>query len=290
MNKDITKLLNQPISTADIKQRDGTGSTKLSYLASHHVIDEANRIFGFGSWSTEIQALKQVDKTQYEKPPYKPNDKAKPMVSISYLCQLKLTVKHDGEYTSHEDTGFGNGVAGDTAYGIGSCIELASKEAVTDALKRCFRFYGNKFGNSLYDKDGSGAMTDLEIEAARIVSDEDLARLDPLLEERGVDRLWLLVALKAEGYLFKTLEEMPSGWYSIATKIAYQHKITEIRSKGYDERINRCERLMAEATNIKMLDLVYAEASKAAQEQNDNKKTTELEELYKQTAKSLEEA
>ena len=30
--------------------------------------------------------------------------------------------------------------------------ENAGKEAVTDAIKRCFRSFGNQFGNSLYDK------------------------------------------------------------------------------------------------------------------------------------------
>ncbi len=287
MKNEIIEMLKEPISLSDIKQRDGTAGTKLSYLASHHVIDEANRIFGFGTWSTEIQTLKQVDKTQYTKPAYKPNDKPKEMVSISYLCQLKLTINNDGVSTSHEDTGFGNGVAGDNAYGIGSCIELASKEAVTDALKRCFRFYGNKFGNSLYDKDGSGAMSDTDILNAKIISSEDLERLDPLLEERGVDRTWLLVALKAQGYLFKTLEEMPNGWYANATKIAYQHRLDEIKAKGYGERIIRCERLMAESVNEKMLDLVYAEASKAADEQCDIEKLKDLKILFNETVKRL---
>ena len=31
--------------------------------------------------------------------------------------------------------------------------DKAVKESVTDAMKRCFRTFGNQFGNSLYDKE-----------------------------------------------------------------------------------------------------------------------------------------
>jgi DNA repair and recombination protein RAD52 len=44
--------------------------------------------------------------------------------------------------------GFGTGIAKDYA----SAHESAGKEAVTDAMKRAFRTFGNQFGNALYDK------------------------------------------------------------------------------------------------------------------------------------------
>lgn len=44
--------------------------------------------------------------------------------------------------------GFGTGVARNLA----DAHENSAKEAVTDALKRSLRSFGNQFGNSLYDK------------------------------------------------------------------------------------------------------------------------------------------
>jgi hypothetical protein len=44
----------------------------------------------------------------------------------------------------------GHGIAAGTS---SEAIEMARKGAVTDALKRALRSFGNQFGNSLYDKD-----------------------------------------------------------------------------------------------------------------------------------------
>ena len=47
-----------------------------------------------------------------------------------------------------EDVGFGSGIAKTLA----DAHEQSAKEAVTDALKRAMRTFGNQFGNSLYDR------------------------------------------------------------------------------------------------------------------------------------------
>ena len=52
---------------------------------------------------------------------------------------------------SRQDVGFGTGVARSLA----DAHENSAKEAVTDALKRSLRSFGNQFGNSLYDKSKS---------------------------------------------------------------------------------------------------------------------------------------
>lgn len=274
-NADTTELLKEKLLASDVKQREGTNSQMLSYLASHHVIDEANRIFGFGSWGTEIQILKQVDRTEYEKPPYKQGEKPRPMISISYLCQLKLTVTHEGRQVSHEDTGFGNGVAGHTAHGIGQCIELASKEAVTDALKRCFRYYGNKFGNSLYDKDDQRVMSEGEAALTKKASSGQWADLKAMMADREIDDEWLSIAMRAQGYT-QPLEEMSQPWFPTAYKVVYEHKLDEVKKAHYDVDIAKRTTLIKEASNIKMLRLVYGEAVKLAQEQGDTKKIAEL--------------
>ena len=123
-NDQISQMLLMPLAKEDVSQRAGTGTQKLSYLTSPHVIETANRIFGHGNWSTEIMNIHQVDKTVYEKPPYKAGDSPKEMISIAYTCHIKLTVTGEAGVVSHEDVGFGDGVAGNTPHGIHSCIEL----------------------------------------------------------------------------------------------------------------------------------------------------------------------
>ena len=185
-NEEQKILLGEPLLKENVKTREGTGKTQLSYLASFHVIEEANRIFGFDGWNSEILDLRQIDKTEYEKKPYKAGDDPKPMISISYLCKLRVTVKAGDKDVIKEDVGFGNVVAGSTAYGIGSCIELASKEAVTDALKRCMRYYGNKFGLTLYDKDDNTLLYQDEFEMSKTVTDDQLKELRALYEDRNI--------------------------------------------------------------------------------------------------------
>ena len=281
--------LNEELAKEDIKTRDGTGSEKLSYLASHHVINEANRIFGFGNWATEIGILKQIDKTEYEKPPYNAGDKPKQMISISFLCQLKLTVSNGEKTVSHEDTGFGNGVAGNTAYGTGSCIELASKEAVTDALKRCLRYYGNKFGLSLYDK-GNAPMTMPEIEAAKIVTEEQLKELRDLYPAREIDDEWVLAALHAESYPHDSLDVMRFDWYQLAFKTARKYRLDEIEREWYDLDIKKVLGLMESAANMNMLKALFKEAWEKTKKYEDKDTQVEATKIYETMKLKLEKS
>jgi len=286
-DKPTIAKLSEKLAKEDIKSRKGTGTEMLSYLASHHVIAEANRIFGFGNWATEVMSLKQVDRTEYEKPPYKAGDPPKQMISISFLCHTKLTIQQGDRSVSHEDTGFGNGVAGANAYGIGSCIELASKEAVTDALKRCLRYYGDKFGLSLYDKDNA-PMTLPEIEAAKIVTAEQLKELRDLYPDRGIDDEWVLSALHAEHYPHDSLEVMRFDWYQMALKITREYKLAEIERQWYDLDIKKCLDLMEQSANMNMLKALFKEAWGKTQKYEDKETQAEAQKIYESMKKKLE--
>jgi len=279
--------LNEPLLKESVKTRDGTGNTQLSYLASFHVIAEANRIFGFDGWDSEILSLTQADKTEYEKPPYKAGDDPKQMLSISYLCKLRVTVKAGDKTVVREDVGFGNGVAGNTAYGIGSCIELASKEAVTDALKRCMRYYGNKFGLTLYDKDDMTLLDFDQFEMQKIVTEDQLKELRALYEERAIDDEWVMLALKAENYTGK-LEEMRQDWYQLIFDITYKYKIDEIATKNYKADISNVIKLMSESANMNMLKALFKEAWTKTTAQNDKEKQLECQKLYEKLKEGFE--
>jgi DNA recombination protein Rad52 len=286
-DKETIDFLNEPLAKDDVHQREGFGDEKLSYLPAYHVIQEANRIFGFGNWGTEVIVLKQIDRTEYEKPPWKAGDKPKAMVSISYLCQLKLTISNGAGFVSHEDTGFGNGVAGYSAFGISSTIELASKEAVTDALKRCLRYYGNKFGLTLYDT-AEAPQTLPEIEAAKTVTDEQLHELRDLYPARDIDDDWVLRLLEGEGLITHSLDGLRSDWYHHAFKLTRQYKLDEIEREWYEVDIEKVIELLAKAGNMNMLKALFTEAWNKTKKYDDKERQKRAVSIYEEMKSKLE--
>ena len=133
------KALQSELSKDRIKVRD-KANIKLSYLEGFDIIDTANNIFGFGGWAYTISSLEQVSQEV----------NSNQNVVICYKAIVKVDVYGIDHSTmiSRQDVGFGTGVARNLA----DAHENSAKEAVTDALKRSLRSFGNQFGNSLYDK------------------------------------------------------------------------------------------------------------------------------------------
>lgn len=138
-NKNQLASLSQELELNRIKTRE-KGNINLSYIEGFDVIDTANLIFGFGNWSYLISKLEQVGQEQNHNQNF----------VVCYKAVVKLIVKDENhsKSTSRQDVGFGTGVSKTLA----DSHENAGKEAVTDALKRAMRSFGNQFGNSLYDK------------------------------------------------------------------------------------------------------------------------------------------
>ena len=143
-NDQQTKALSSELSADRIKVRD-KANIKLSYLEGFDIIDTANNIFGYGNWAYTISSLEQVSQEV----------NANQNVVICYKAIVKVDVYDIDHSTmiSRQDVGFGTGVARNLA----DAHENSAKEAVTDALKRSLRSFGNQFGNSLYDKSKSVA-------------------------------------------------------------------------------------------------------------------------------------
>ena len=136
--KQIT-VLNYEVDSSRIKIRE-KGNISLSYLEAFDIIESANKIFGYGNWSYAVSSLVQVSQEQNHNQ----------NVVICYKAVVRVVAKditHTKE-VSREDVGFGSGIAKT----LSDAHEGGAKEAVTDALKRCFRTFGNQFGNSLYDR------------------------------------------------------------------------------------------------------------------------------------------
>lgn len=133
------QLLKYNLDGKRVKTRQ-QGNITLSYLEGYDIIDTANFVFGFGNWSYNITSLEQISEELNQN-----QNKV-----IGYKATVEVTVydlQHKASVT-REDVGFGTGIGRDYA----SAHEGAGKEAVTDALKRAFRTFGNQFGNALYDK------------------------------------------------------------------------------------------------------------------------------------------
>jgi len=138
-NDKQTQTLAYELDSSRIKSRS-KGNVTLSYLEGFDIIETANKIFGYGNWDYTITKLEQVSQEQNQNQ----NN------VICYKAVINIVV-HDLQHSKHvsrEDVGFGTGIAKTLA----DSHEGAAKEAVTDAIKRTLRSFGNQFGNSLYDK------------------------------------------------------------------------------------------------------------------------------------------
>lgn len=149
------------------------------YLFAWHVINEANRIFGFGGWSYTI-SLQKVSEDVNQKGNH----------VIGYICKCALTV---GDVT-REDVGYGEGIS----KSLGDAHEGATKEAATDALKRALRTFGNQFGLALYDKKQQNVGVDVET-----IDADQFIELQAAIETAGVSESKVLEFMKV-----KTLEEI----------------------------------------------------------------------------------
>lgn len=134
MKPETVRELEKPLDPKHVKAPSGSFGPKGDYLEGWHVINELNRVFGFDGWSYTID-LTRDDLSRAE---------GKDQWQAAYTCVCTLTVGG----AVRQDVGFGSGFAKQ----IGDAIEGATKEAATDALKRCARTFGNIFGLALYDK------------------------------------------------------------------------------------------------------------------------------------------
>ena len=133
----VTNALGQPIDPALVSQRKGRGGRVFDYLEGHAVIDQANRIFGYGGWGYELVGdvtLRQIETVDPQTGEIK--------TTCAYSAPVRVTVAGALPRT---DTGV-HPVAEDTLDGHDTAI----KGAVTDGMKRAFRSFGVQFGNGFY--------------------------------------------------------------------------------------------------------------------------------------------
>ncbi len=133
----VVNALQQPLDPSLVSRRDGRGNRQYEYIEGHTVIDQANRIFGYGGWGYELfgdVSLRRIEKV----------DVSTGQLRVTFAYSAPVRVSVNGA-PSRTDIGF-HIVAEDTPEGH----DTACKGAVTDGLKRALRSFGDRFGNGLY--------------------------------------------------------------------------------------------------------------------------------------------
>lgn len=133
---DIQAKLDKKLGPEYISKRIGFGSNRVAYIEGWRAINLANQIFGYNGWSTEVKQV-IIDFL----------DERQGRFSIGCTAIVRVTLS-DG--TFREDIGYGTV---ENERRKAAAFERAKKSAVTDALKRSLRSFGNALGNCLYDKD-----------------------------------------------------------------------------------------------------------------------------------------
>ena len=183
MTPEQTKMLEAPLDPLHVKKPSGSFGPKGDYLEGWHVLNELNRVFGFGGWSYTIDLTRDA----LEK------DDTKNQWQAAYTCVCTLKV---GDVT-RQDVGFGSGFAKQ----VGDAIEGATKEAATDALKRAARTFGNVFGLALYDKSRANVQTP----PPPTITDEQRTELMALFDSTGFPSARFLDVSK-----IKNLSQLPA--------------------------------------------------------------------------------
>jgi hypothetical protein len=147
------EALSAPLNRAHISSRE-QGRSKVNYLQSFVVLQEANRIFGFDGWQRQTLSCRCVSQAERLI-----GESKRPGWGVTYIARVRITVSAGAHGPLiREGTGAGHGIDTD----LGLAHESAIKEAETDAMKRALVTFGNPFGLALYDKSQrqvSGAPT-----------------------------------------------------------------------------------------------------------------------------------
>ncbi len=225
----VTNALSQPIDSALVSQRKGRGGRTFDYLEGHVVIDQANRIFGFGGWGVEL--VSDVTLRRIETVDARTGEVS---VSQAYSAPVRVTVAGALPRT---DIGV-HPVTEETLDGHDTAI----KAAVTDGMKRAFRSFGSRFGNSLYgDQSQANAPANPE-------------RVPPKAQVNG-----------------KPAEAQPKGRNAAQAQTLRKRLIEIAIEQGFDEDgiqaavVNRTGKIIDDLTADELGPLVEAAANKLRQ-------------------------
>lgn len=164
--EETRKQLDEKIPRSVIAKRDSGAGKKLDYLEGWYVIARLNEVLGQGNWDYKINNLQLVHTGET-------NGKH----TVHYIATVLLSAMVGGRYVQFSDVGYGDG---SDKYNIGKAYELATKEAVTDAVKRCAKNLGMSLGLALYQKSQEHVDDEEETVPASGPADTKAAAMGPV--------------------------------------------------------------------------------------------------------------
>lgn len=208
-NQEIIEQLGKPLDQSRVKSRDG-----LDYIEGWDAIDHANKIFGYGCWSYSVDRLEcVVDDKHFSR------DNREGYI-VGYLAVVTVRVHESAN--SYQDTGTGEGISYSSRV---KSHESASKEAVTDALKRALKNYGYTFGLALYDKKKTNVIDEASKQLA-----SDVVNTSRKLYGDGykdyIDKIIAELSLR-HGKDFHSVEDLPA--------VSLNNWITKLKEKEHAE-------------------------------------------------------
>jgi DNA recombination protein Rad52 len=135
----VLALLAEPLDPALVSQRETRDGRLVQYIEGWAAIGQANRIFGFDGWGAEVAGEVAYRPLSLFNP-----DTGEALAVGMYTATVRVTVRG---CPARSDVGCGF-VAEETP----EAHEAAYKGAVTDALKRALRHFGDQFGLRLYNR------------------------------------------------------------------------------------------------------------------------------------------
>lgn len=136
---EVAALLAQPLDHALVSERELRDGRLIQYIEGRVAINQANRIFGHDGWGAEV-----VGDVVYRPLSLLDSVTEVPSAVGMYNASVRVTA-HGCPPKADVGCAF---VAEETP----EAHEAAYKGAVTDALKRALRHFGDQFGNGLYDR------------------------------------------------------------------------------------------------------------------------------------------
>jgi recombination DNA repair RAD52 pathway protein len=173
------KELDKALDKRFISDRKGASGRKLRYLEGHDAIDQADRLFGYGCWGYETLSCEQTiirdiltgeavgacykAKVRLDVrgciPVFEVGSQPVATASIEDHVMGKRRKEASEKNTEIDDSPFNPFEVSLARTIIMESHEQAEKGAVTDAVKRALRTFGEQFGNGLYG-NGRIAMID----------------------------------------------------------------------------------------------------------------------------------
>jgi len=131
----IERLLSTKPLRKDISTRVGPGNKPLSYMSGDTVTRTLNDVFGYDGWNMEILSTKR----EGESGSFVKDEKGR--YQIVYTATVRIT--HLASNSYREDCGVGDSIDRQLPVAIGNAL----KSAITDAMKRAAKHFGEKLGN-----------------------------------------------------------------------------------------------------------------------------------------------